>query len=431
MSGTLLNDISQWTFQSLEEYLKRYSDTVSVDLLARVSNLCDEGFALYSIGMPVDLLSKSERSLATIASARLSALAEAELVVDAGALGVSHAWVNSVVRRNHLPAVRVVWPATTKATPVEASPAGAHIFTLRDVTVGPLSIPTVSFDVGSYTVVQGESGVGKSLLLQEIARRFAKRRKLAHLGSFGVLKRCHHIQVDSAEDDTVMELLGIAPFVAEQAARTRHARERGLSKEDFIVSRSRHRCDGCGGVPSLDNERCSMCDGGLFDRLVGSVVVNHLAFGDLVRGSLAQTGAVLWADDDLNAVLERVPQDVKGSLSLGGSARAVAPALRRFLSILGPLAGIVGRRGALEGDLVLIDVPFGTTEAYQRVVIQCINELRSRGATIVCAGVPEALENLFSSVVRLRFDTAPQREERAHRFLDRRMTRKSEIFIER
>ncbi|MEY4669933.1 MAG: hypothetical protein RL518_2632 [Pseudomonadota bacterium] len=431
VSGTAFKDLSRWSFKATEDHLRRCADRRSADLLSRVSSLCDEGFAQYPIGMPVELLSRSEGVLATIASARLSGIAEVTLVVDAGALGVSHAWIRSIVQRNQLPALRMAQPVTEVGAKVECRKGTAHVLTLRDVALGPLSIPNVTFDIGGLTALQGEPGVGKSLLLKEIARRFAKRRKLAHLGSFGGLKRCHHIHADSVEGDTVMDLLGISELVAAQAASTRHARERSLLKDDFLVSRSSHRCEGCRGVSSLDNERCSQCDGGLFDRLAGSVVVNNLPFADLVRGSLAQAGEVLWSDDELSGMLARVPEDLKGSLSLGGSASALDLALQRFLSVAGPMWSILGRREGLEGELMLIDVPFGTTTSYQRIVIQCINELRSRGATIVCAGVPETLENIFSSVVRLRFVTDPQLEEGTQRFLDRRMTRKSEVVIER
>jgi hypothetical protein len=314
---------------------------------------------------------------------------------------------------------------------VERPRSAERVITLREVAIGPLSIPTLSLDVGAMTLIQGEPGVGKSLLLAEISRRFSKRKKLAHLGSFGDLKRCHHIQAYSYEEETVMELLGIAPRIAEQAARSRHARERGLSKDDFLPARSRHRCGLCKGGPTLQSERCSQCDGTLFDRLIGDVVVNNVGFADLMRSSLARAATVLWADDELIAVLDRVPEDLKISLSVGHTARELAPALRRFLSPLGAFGSILARKGALDGELVLVDAPFGTTTAYQRVLIQCINDLHSRGATIVCAGVPETLENIFSSVVRLRFVAEPQRAQGANRFLDIRMTRKSEVVLER
>jgi hypothetical protein len=431
LAGTLLKDAAHLTFQEVTEFIPHGLEGRLGDVAGRIADLCDEGFAQYPIGMPVDLLSKGERVLATIASARLSGLSNVELVVDVGALGVSSSWIHSLVQRNHLPRVRAAIPNVWSVERVEQSEAGGRVCTLRDVAIGSLSISTISFDVGGLTVVQGEPGTGKSLLLEEAARRFSKRKKLAHLGSFGDLKRCYHIQADSMEGETVMELLGIAPRIAEQAARTRHARERGLLKEDFLLSRSRHRCDLCKGIPSLENERCAMCDGSLFDRLVGGVVVNNLPFADLVRSSLLKAGTVLWADDELSGTLERVPDDVKTSLSLAGSARGLAPAVRRFLSMLGGLANILARKGGLDSDLVLVDVPFGTTTSYQRSLIRCINELRSRGATIVCAGVPETLENIFSSVVRLRFVATPQRQVREHRFLDIRMTRKSEVFIDR
>jgi hypothetical protein len=431
VAGTLLKDVSRLTFHDVHEHALRSLSGESHDVAARIAQLCDEGFARYPIGMPVDLLSKGERVLATIASGRLSALSDLQLVVDAGALGVSSPWITSLVERNHPPRVRVVHPGSCGVEQQGPSGVGERVCTLRDIVVGPLSIGNLSFDVGTLSVVQGDPGVGKSLFLDEIARRFSKRKKLSHLGSFGDLKRCHHIRVDSSEGATVMELLGIARALAEQGARTRHARERGLVREDFLPSRSRHRCELCKGVPSLEEERCSACDGSLFDRLVGGVVLNNLSFAELVVSSLARAKDVLWADDELSSVLERVPDEVRASVVLGGSVHGLAPALRRFLSALGGIANVLAKKGGLDGELVLVDLPFGTTTTYQRALIHCINELRSRGATIVCAGVPETLENIFSTVVRLRFVAEPQRDPRTERFLDIRMTRKSEVCIER
>ena len=431
VAGTLLKDVSRLTFHDVHERALRPLSGELHDVAARVAQLCDEGFARHPIGMPVDLLSKGERVLATIASARLSALSDLQLVVDAGALGVSSPWITSLVERNHPPRVRVVRPDRCGVEWQDPSSVGERVCTLRDIVVGPLSISNLSFDVGALSVVQGDPGAGKSLLLDEIARRFSRRKKLSHLGSFGDLKRCHHIRVDSSEGETVMELLGIARSVAEQGARTRHARERGLLRDDFLPSRSRHRCDLCKGVPSQEDERCSACDGSLFDPLVGGVVLNNLSFAELVRSSLARAKDVVWADDELSSVLERVPEDLRYSVALGDSAHGLAPALRRFLCALGGMANVLAKKGELYGELVLVDLPFGTTTTYQRALIHCINELRSRGATIVCAGVPETLENIFSTVVRLRLVAEPQRDPRTERFLDIRMTRKSEVCIER
>lgn len=431
VGATQLKDAARLTFHNLKEYVELSHGVEFSDLRSRLAALCDEGLSQYPIGAPLSLLSKGERVLATIASARLSALSDVELVVDGGDLGASNAWLDSLTQRNHISEVRVLRPNSATAEALPRARTTDRVITLREVRIGPLSIPTLSLDVGEMTVIQGEPGVGKSLLLGEISRRFSKRRKLPHLGSFGDLKRCHHIHADSFDGETVMELLGLAPKIAEQAARTRHARERGLSKDEFLPSGSRHRCDLCNGVPKLEGDRCSQCDGSLFDRLAGEVVVNNVSFADLMRSSLERTATVLWADDELIAVLDRVPEDLKTSLSLGDATRGLPPALRRFLSPLGAFGSIQARRGALDGDLVLVDAPFGTTAAYQLLLIQCIKDLRSRGATIVCAGVPETLENIFSSVVRLRFVTEPRRDPAAHRFLDIWMTRKSEVILER
>jgi len=427
IAGTLLKDISQITFQAVSEYLANAPWNGVEYLRERVVELCDEGFSRYPIGTPLALLSKGERVLATIASARLSKLSNVKLFVDSGALGASSSWVRSLTTRHHLPSLRVIEPTTCDAGPCEISTSAAHVFTLREVVVGPLSIPTVSFDVGGLIAIQGEPGVGKSLLLREIERRFSKRKKLAHLAAFGNLKRCHLVQSDSPEGETVMEVLGIASSVAEQTARSRHAREKGLAKEDFLRGRSPYRCPLCKGIPGVGDEICSLCDGGLFDHVVGGVVVANVPFAELMRGSLERIGAALWADDMLTGVLDRVPSDLRASLCVGGSVRRIGPHVRRFLSTLGPLASVLARKGPLEGELFLLDAPFGTLSSYQSVLIQCIKELSSRGATIVCAGVPETLENIFSSVVRLRLIADPRRKDGVARFLDIRMTQKSEV----
>ena len=431
VAGSSLKDLPRVTFGEVRDYLKGSTNSERDEVAHRIDALCEEGLSGYPIGTPVALLSKGEKVLATIASARVSELHDVELMVDAGALGVSNSWIDAIVQRNQPPCVRVVSPHVTGVEPFERRPEEDRVCTLRDVVLGPLAISSFSFDVGGLTVVQGEPGVGKSLLLWEVSRRFSKRKKLAHLASFGDLKRCHLIKSDAIEGDAVMELLGIAPHIAEQAARTRHARERGFLKEDFLLSRSRHRCDFCKGTPSVESARCSLCDGSLFDHVVGGVVVNNVPFAELMRSSLARVGEVLWADDELIAIVERVPLELRTSLELMGAARGLSPAAQRFLHTLGALASVLARKGSLDGDLVLVDVPFGTTSAYQGVLLQCINELRSRGATIVCAGMPETLESYFSSVVRLRFVAEPRRGEDARRFLDVRMTRKSEVVVER
>jgi hypothetical protein len=431
VAGTLLKDLSQLSFQDVRDYLRQTPVADMSELAERVECICEEGFALYPIASPVDYLSKGERVVATIASARLSAISEVDLVVDGGAIGASGAWGASLSERNHLPFLQLVSPTNPACERLSPALEEGGILTLRDLEVGPLNIPSISFPAGELSALQGAPGTGKSVLLAEISRRFSKRKKLAHLACFGALKRCSHLEVDRDGEGTVMELLGIATLVAEQAARSRRARELGLIQDDFIRARSKHRCSSCGGVPALNDERCVVCDGVMFDRAVGEVVVNDLAFADLVRGSLARASAALWADDELSVVFGHLPEELKSSVSLSTPARALSPAVRRFLSIVGPLARILAGPPSLKGELVLIDVPFGTTAPYQDVVIQRIKELRTRGGTIVCAGVPEALENVFSSVIRLRLIPRPTSEERTRRFLDVRMTQKSECIVDR
>jgi Zn-finger nucleic acid-binding protein len=395
----------------------------------RLLCVCDAGFSRYPLGAPVELLSKGERVLATIVSATLSGIDGLSLAVDVGGLGASDAWCDSLRRvESKIPLKLFSAQPDNVPAPPRSEPS-AEVFTLRDLFLGPLSIDSISFDISRASLLQGAAGSGKTLFLQETARRFAKRKKLAHLASFGALKRCHLIDAYDSGDRTVLELLGLSAELASEAARSRLARERGLSDDDFLVGRSKLVCSACSGIPAVRDERCPQCDGGLFDRRVGEVMVNNVAFGDLLRRPLAEVGSVLWANDAIAAVIDRLPDTLKTTVSLGDAAGTFSPPARRFLKVYAPLIRILSTKGSLKGDLFLLDVPFGTSSAHQAAIIHCIRELQERSATILCAGVPETLENLFSSVVRLRPVDSGAQDGKLSRYFDVRMAQKSEVSI--
>jgi hypothetical protein len=97
--GFSLKDLPQLTFGEVNEYLKSSRIGEGDEVAQRFGAICDEGLSRYPIGAPVALLSKGEKVLATIASARLSGLFDLELRVDAGALGVPGSWIEAIVQR--------------------------------------------------------------------------------------------------------------------------------------------------------------------------------------------------------------------------------------------------------------------------------------------------------------------------------------------
>ena len=395
----------------------------------RLLCMCNGGFGRHPLGSPVELLSKGERVLATVISAAMSGLGGLSLAVDVGALGVDEAWCHSLQRAGPEVSLKLfsAQPATVEAQPLPER--STEIVTIRDLFLGPLSVASISFDRARASLLQGAPGSGKTLFLKEMSRRFTKRKKLAHLAAFGTLKRCHLIGVVESDYGTVLDLLGLGAELASEAARSRHARERGLSEDDFLRGRSKLVCSTCSGIPADRDESCSQCDGSLFDRQVGEVVVNNVAFADLVRRPLAEVGSILWANDAIAAVVSRLPEDLKISVALSDPAVMLPPSARRFLAVYAPLVCALSTKGSLNGDLFLIDVPFGTSSTYQRAIIHCIRELQERSATIVCAGVPETLENLFSSVVRLQTVDSNTQDGKLSRYFDVRMAQKSEVSI--
>jgi len=395
----------------------------------RLLCVCEAGFGRYPLGAPVDLLSKGERVLATIVSAAISGIGGLSLAVDVGGLGASEAWCDSVRRFESKIPLKLfsAQPGSVVSSP-RPEPS-AEVFTLRDLFLGPLSIDSISFDISRTSLLQGSPGSGKTLLLQETARRFAKRKKLAHLASFGALKRCHLIAGHENGDRTILEILGLSAEFASEAARSRQARERGLSNDDFLLGRSKLVCSACSGKPAVQGEPCSQCDGSLFDRRVGEVMVNNVALADLLHRPLAEVGSALWANDAIVTVIDRLPDTFKATVALGDAAATLSPPARRFLEVYAALVKCLSTKGSLKGELFLLDVPFGTSSAYQTAIIHCIRELQERAATIVCAGAPETLENLFASVIRLQSVDSKAQDGKLNRYFDIRMTQKSAVSI--
>ena len=422
--------------------LKKLSGRALVDIVTNISSLssvdrerllcmCDAGFGRYPLGASLNMLSKGEQTIATIASSAMSGIQGLSLAVDVGALGASEAWCESVrCLQSKIPLTLFsAHPVTVDSSPSDVT--SPEVITLRDLILGPLSVASISFDISRASLVQGEVGSGKTLLLQEIARRFAKRKKLAHLAAFGGLKRCHLIGVQEERDRTVLDLVGLGSDLAAEAARSRQARERGLSEDDFTLGRSKVICSACSGAPARRDERCSLCDGGLFDLRASEVLVNNVPFGDLMRHPLVEVASILWTNDAIVAVVDRLPEELKSAVTFGDAVTTVSPPARRFLEVYSPLVRALASKGSLKGDLFLLDAPFGTSASYQIAIVHCIKELQERGATIVCAGVPETLENIFSSVVRLRAVDSTMQSGKLSRYFDVRMAQKSEACINR
>lgn len=392
------------------------------------AGLMSSAIADYPVGACADLLSKGERARCSILSAAISQIPQLSLVVDLGSVGFSEEDFKVTTPLGAESSVSIFSPTLGKAETLAPSSPSEEVVTLRDLHVGPLTIDSLSFARSGASLIQGDAGSGKSLLLGEIARRFAKRKKLAHLAAFGDLKRCHLIRCGGGSMQSLGDLLGIGEAVASEMVRLRSAQERGLVEDDFNSSRSKHLCAECSGVPSAPEEICEGCQGSLFDSHVGSVKVGDTTFAEIMRMPLVELGRVFWSNDMIVGLVERLPEAIKG-LSLTTSSGELPPAARRFVEIFTPLAKSLGANGDRAPDLFLIDAPFGTSGAYQGLIISSMKDLVTRGATIVCAGAPKGLENLFGSVIRLRAVNQSAKGNALSRYFDARLARRSELCV--
>jgi hypothetical protein len=397
----------------------------------RLEVLCDSGFGSYPLGAPEALFSRGERVIATLASLRMSKPQSLIVVVTGeGSEGESEA-VSDLVCALGEDQSRIVTPVgwIPKKPPVQTS--SEEIVSVRDIARGPLSIESLSFARGALTVVQGEPGTGKTLLLSEIFKRFAKRKKLSHAGSFGTLKRCFMLERSHTSTGIVLDLLGLGPEFAAEVAKTRVAKERGIVGEDLLTARSKNLCGECSGARDSGEEECLVCRGGVFDHRIGSLPFGRLSVSETMRRPLSEVITVFSLNDSILAVLSAIPEEVRGRLSLGASVASLEPALRAFLAMSAGITRCLTTGGAMKDTLLLMDGPLSTTASFQKLIFDSMVTFLDAGGTILCAAVPKPLEKVASSVIRLFPSSGEQAASRRERFFDLRVSRRVSVHMER
>jgi hypothetical protein len=391
------------------------------------------GLGRYPLGAPLALLSSAERVLVATVSARLSAIKGLICAVDAPAVGL----MNGLPGRDAWaqvsdPTVFLYEPAE-QASPRELpQESTCECIELRDVCAGPIAAERLSFPIRAASLVQTTAQAGIPLLFEEIERRFSQRRKRSQVCSFGDIKRCCRVDCHQTDCDSVLGLLGLEQELAQEIARSQVARQLGFSVEDLDLSKGRYRCRECLASESrTERESCDVCRGTLYDWRVSHLPIGKRSLGEVMRGSLEEARNALWAHDVAEAVLSRVPGDLRTRLSLATDPAEIAPAERRFLVACGALAHIpfnrarASKRGSLDtiSTLVLLEGAFATSRSYQELVLDLIEEALGAGATVLCSEAPQALESCFRSVVRLSECQVRSIERLQSRFMDRRLTR--------
>jgi len=428
--GVELQAVATLTFREVLLRVDAVSSTRGVvkDLAAQLRVVCENGLSTYPVGTSIDLLSEGERALVSIVAGKISKFTGVSYALDGAVFGGA---AYDEIPEGLQSEIRVAVPESQSGGAPGSKIESTEWIVLRDVQVGPLEVGEVSFPVGAFSLVQGPVGVGKSLLIQTLSERFAKRRKHAHHAAFGGIKRCHALCGAVPRDGVVLELLGLSAEFADEIARTKEAKRSGLLAEDLGLRTSPYRCGECGGFGVMpQGVACEVCDGALFDWRVADLEVGGIAVGRLLQMSLRELSGVFWASDRLSYLISRIPGQYASELRLGMSTAALAPEVRRFLRVWGHLVGVASRaatskRGALAGDLVLVDGPGPLVASHLLEVSGVLRELTDAGATVIGAGLAESLESQCSSVIRLTLAAGAGRERAAQDKLDIRYARVS------
>lgn len=437
--GVELSRVAELKFQELRSIVERSQVCERQTLLAALADVERFGFGDYPLASPVGTMSEGERVLLTALVGQVSRVTGATYVVDG-----AHLREASLA---HLPAtaltsIRVVVPRPPDlSVSARFQKVATESIRLVALDAGGLAISQVEFPIGALSIVEGIPGIGKSLLLAEISRRFARRKKLAHIASFGGLKRCHLL---GPIDPSTASLLGVAALdgeLAQEIARTRVAQQEGMTADDLSLSSARYRCAVCVGrgrpLPSQGEEgahdqECDECGGVLYDWRVADLPLMGRTVADVLKTPIGEVSQLLWRDPAVSYALARVAAGIERPVTLATPSAELSVEERGFVALAARLARLVSlsqdkraRRGGLGGELVLIDGPRALTSCHLTIILALLSDLVDSGATVICADLPPGLESFAPSVLRLKpADEGPVSGEKRV-FADSRFARTS------
>lgn len=441
VNGVALCRLAEVSFSDLRVMVEQGGSLQRRALLAALAQIEEFGFGGYPLASPSGTLSDGERVLATALIGRLSCIVGARYVVD-GAYLREESLIS--LSENARDSLRIVVPERRElASPKILSTSSAESIRLRGIGVGTLRIAEVEFPLGALSIIEGIAGAGKSLLLAEIARRFSRRKKLAHAASFGGLKRCHLIGVPNEPTGSLLSLLSLDSVLAEEIAATRAAQLEGITVEDLSRVSARYRCDRCDGLgvvprvedsPCLKVVICDECEGALYDWRVADLPLLGGTVAGVLQTPLAECARLLWRDPSVSAALARVADGFERVVSLSTPESELSAEERGFAALAARLvrigAAVRAKRAqskSLAEQLVLVDGPRTLTGRHFGVIRDLLRDLVDSGATIIYADPPWGLEYLAASVLRLRAVREASVSQERRSFADTRFARISVI----
>ncbi|MFN4895053.1 MAG: hypothetical protein ACK5GN_03760 [Pseudomonadota bacterium] len=411
-----------------------HSATAPDELRNRLHKIVARGFGQHALGTPVALLSPGERVSLTALCGDISGFERVQYLTDlalgslkgdelAGALGLA-----SVVTAK---------PESFRSKVTQDSVRSRdREITLRDIRRGCLDLSEVRFPCGGISFIRGPAGSGKSLLISEVAARFAKRRKLAHLGSFGDIARCTKVHAEPTGQQSVLEALGLADELAFEIARTRKAQELGILKEELVLPRSRYRCEICNGVGVIARV-CAGCEGALYDWRIADLPLAGTTVRGLLTTPCIHLGQVVCVSQKIESVLRAWPKEGGDQVALSTPLARLTRPEQRFIALWGGLIKVLGfgegqleakrsnPRAVLSRDMVLVDGPAVMPHSQLSIIEDMLCRINNMGATVIYADTPQGLELGADCVLQLTLLDSKCEQRARQQYLDTRYARRS------
>ena len=276
---------------------------------------------------------------------------------------------------------------------------------MRASGVGNIPEAELTFPVGAFVSIVGDSGAGKTVLLRDVIQAGMKAamsrgrtaRPIADAGGSSVcleqggLRRQTVIDRDvpGSGDHVVLRTLGLFSRLAALYARTPAATERGYTAEFFELERPGGRCTVCEGLGRLRYDlefledltlACPSCLGRRYREEVLEVTVKGHSMADILELSIGSAHRLFSRERALAGRFQASVECGLGSLCLGDRTGDLESAQVLQLKLA------VALDGASEKDLVLVDHPgAGLHPEDLRRMLASLRQLVDRGSTVVVA----------------------------------------------
>ena len=409
-----LSQLLQLPIHQLYSWLLPYQHDLTIkEVMKRLQILIDLQLDYLSLHRSFDSLSTGEKSRLRLFRLLTLSITHALIVLDEPSLGLSQSDLESIIPVilrlakdntlivvDHSPAFkeyadhtlyfgpesgskggRLVQPTTFQAPPPFAALTSYSIHKI------PLSLIDLEIQSPGLNILKGCSGSGKTRLLNEITtiqdHPYFSSIKIFSGTVFGNTRSC------------TATICGVWSEIRHLLAQTKESKMNGYSHTYFSFNVEGGRCEACKGmgstkihIPPLppQEEICALCLGNRFNAAILQVTYKGFHAADILNMDIQTAYSIFTHHPKIHSILRTLCQVGLGYLPLGQISSSLSGGERRRLLMAKILASSLSNKNGLENTLLLLDEPSTALHHQDCIyILRMLAELRSKGATIICA----------------------------------------------